>query len=124
MTQERLAQAAGLSRAAVADVELGRYKSTDGSTVERLAQALEVSVAELQTPHLESRSMDQIIDQFVQSDWYRAVKPDPSEMKWLHSLPRAFWTGIDPQPEAIATAIKLRRDFGGGRRGAKNDDEP
>lgn len=47
ISQEALADSAGLSRATVAAIELGRYDSTELSTIEALAQALSATPAEL-----------------------------------------------------------------------------
>lgn len=46
-TQHGLASAAGVSRATIAAVELGRYRSVDSRTVDKLAAALGIAAARL-----------------------------------------------------------------------------
>lgn len=110
MSQQALADAAGLSRATVAAVELGRYPSLDWTTVERLAVGLGVEPSLLAVPPVESGSLAPAVEAFMTSEWRAAMKPSEAELLWLRSMPPAVWQGLAPTAETIAMLLRWRRE--------------
>jgi putative transcriptional regulator len=109
-SQVELAQRSGLSRSTIVAVELGKYKSADMSTAEKIAAAFEVHLQDVAEIHLESGPSGELVDEFLASPWAQAVGPSDDEIEWARSLPQVIWHGARPGPEALAKIILWRRE--------------
>lgn len=106
LTQEGLAAAAGLSRATVAAIELGRYESVELSSLEALAAALKCPEFEFLV-RFEQDS--QIWTDFSSSEWKAIANATEEERRWLTSLPTKVWDGRSPKPRIVFELLELRR---------------
>lgn len=108
MSQRQLAEASGVHFTTIANLERGTQEGADLKTVERLAKALGVSVADLaETSGV--AAIEPLIQAFLQSDWGRVTKAEDDELDWLRALPGIFWRGIRPEPEALHLIIMAHR---------------
>jgi transcriptional regulator with XRE-family HTH domain len=106
-SQKDLAAKAGLSRSAVARLELGG-PDPERSTVAAIAAALGVEPYAL---HVERHSgwTRPVLIKFLQSPWLSAIKPTAEERMWLESLPEIVYWGSPPTAETVAQLILWRR---------------
>ena len=116
LTQEQLAEKAGLARVTVAFIESGRTKDADGATLNKLARALNVDVSELlrvegdvDTAYVETDVDTAYVETFLASPWGQVTKPTDDELEWLRGISARSWVGIDPVPEAVHHLIQARR---------------
>lgn len=108
MTQNEVADAAGLSRATVAGLEGGKYESVELSTIGALAEALGVGEDELIRTSEPPDSAT--IENFRHSPWFAAVRPTAEEMTWLAHLPKSFWAPpLTSSPKALFELLEFRR---------------
>lgn len=107
LTQEQLAEKAGLARVTVAFIESGRTKDADGATLNKLARALNVDVSELL--RVEGDVDTAYVETFLASPWGQVTKPTDDELEWLRGISARSWVGIDPVPEAVHHLIQARR---------------
>ena len=106
LTQEGLAEAAGLSRATVAAIEGGRYNSLTLATLERLGTALSVTVADLVARPREDAAL---LKRFKDSPWFSAVHPTEEELARLKQVPPTLWGAKAPSAGTLADLIRLIR---------------
>jgi transcriptional regulator with XRE-family HTH domain len=112
-SQSRLATAAGLSRATVAAIELGRFQASDSRTLKALAQALKVPLSQLleERPRVSVRSAKRppVLDEFLATAWPKALRFTLDELAWLDLLPLSFWRDMAPTPQMVAELIAWHR---------------
>jgi transcriptional regulator with XRE-family HTH domain len=106
LTQQALANKAGLSRATIASLERGRYPAAETSTVAALAAALNVDPSALISIHPVANPE---LDAFLISPWAKAVRARPEELQWLKSLPFAIWHGVEVDAQTLAELLAWRR---------------
>ena len=84
LTQTELAEAAGISRASVAQIEGQRYNSFTLATLEGIAKALNTAPITL----LEERSnaLSPLAESFRQSPWAAALEPSDAELARLTAV--------------------------------------
>jgi transcriptional regulator with XRE-family HTH domain len=112
LTQQALAARAGLCRATVAALELGRYPHTATRTIEALAEALAVPPERMFQTHAEAAlgaNTTEALAAFLDSRWGSAVKPTEAELDWLARLPQSFFRGGLASPQAQAELLAWRR---------------
>lgn len=109
-SQTELGAHAGISRATIAQIELGRYRSVDLDTVVALAKALGVSPSILiDGATAEEGSLQKAVEEFKNSYWAKAMSPTEEELQWLANLPVAVWVGVEPGAETVADILAWRR---------------
>lgn len=106
LSQEALAELAGVSRATVAAIELGRYSSVELSTLDALAAALMKPESAFLARPGESA---EIVAEFVKSPWCKVAHPTDEEKAWLANLPKSIWAGKEPQMQTIYELLELLR---------------
>lgn len=84
MTQAELADAAGISRASVAQIEGQRYNSFILATLEGIAAAHKTNPAALLKQP--SYTLTQLVEDFRESPWAAALKLNESEITTLNSV--------------------------------------
>jgi putative transcriptional regulator len=113
LSQQRLADEAGLSRATIAAIEGGRFASSDTSTLVRIARVFGIApenASRLLSPNPKRGPMDPFVDEYEASDIAKEVKASASELAWLRSLPEVVFFGMRPTPYTIARIIGFRRE--------------
>lgn len=109
-SQTELGVRSGISRATIAQIELGRYRSVDLDTVVALAKALGVSPSILiDGATADEGSLQQAVEDFKRSYWAKAMSPTDEELAWLAGLPDAVWVGVAPAAETVAEILAWRR---------------
>ena len=103
LSQEKLAELAGVSRPTIANIELGKYFPRWG-TMMRIAQALKCAPEDL-SGNGRNPPIDHV-ERFLLSDWARVIKPEADEVKWLKSLPVISWLGGEPTDETFARLLE------------------
>lgn len=111
-SQEVLANRASLSRSTIAAVELGKYGSSDMSTIEKIATALEVPLDEMIRAQPESGPSATMVEEFLRSVWVDEIKPTDEEIEWLRSLPTVTWGGLNPSASTVAKLVLWLREGG------------
>lgn len=108
MTQTELAEAAGISRASVAQIEGQRYSSFTLATLEGIAAALHVApVALLKKPE---GPLTPLAKQFRSSPWAAALKPTDEELALLSEVTVSIGCTPDISLSLIAELLQhLRR---------------
>ena len=107
MTQTELADAAGISRASVAQIEGQRYSSFTLATLEGIAAALHVDpVALLKSAE---GSLTPLVKQFRSSPWATALKPSDEELARLSEVTVSLDCAPDISLSLIAELFQLLR---------------
>ena len=106
LTQEGLARAAGLSRATVAAIELGRYNSVELSSLDALSRALNRAEAAFLARH---DNEPPYWSAFIASQWSSVCGPSEDERRCLAQLPDLFWGDREPEAKAVYELIEVRR---------------
>lgn len=114
LTQQELADKAGLARMTVVRIENGHQEGANLATLRTLADALGVRLMDL--ADLEESPVAPILSEYEASPYAQIDKPTPEELEWLKSLPSIVWGEIAPTPASIQGMIQLRRKFPGSRR--------
>ena len=109
LSQEELAKRSGVSRATIAQIEMGRPGSLTMSTITALSEALGVGAEDLIVENDLIPMVESSLDRFDSSPWGEAVKPTIAEKAWLRSLNARFWRGLKPSPQFVAELVLLRR---------------
>ena len=107
ITQERLADLAGMSRLNLIDIERGNNANPKQETLRHLADALGTSMDDLTAAS--GRVGPEFLAEFLASPWASDIKPNEEEVEWLRSLPRITWLSAKPSNKAIAALIEARR---------------
>jgi transcriptional regulator with XRE-family HTH domain len=108
LTQDKLAEMAGLARITVAYLETGQSQTADTDTVVKLAAALQVRLEDL-TGTGSSAPITNAVAAFSKSSWGDITKPTKGELDWLLSLAGTQLLGGEPTPEVLHHLIKARR---------------
>jgi transcriptional regulator with XRE-family HTH domain len=106
LSQEGLADLAGISRATVAAIELGRYGSVELSTLDALATALKRPEADFLARGPSDNGLGVA---FSKSAWNEVAKPSAEEVLWLSQLPESIWAGKAPSMQILYDLLELRR---------------
>lgn len=107
LTQEDLAEMAGLSRATIAGIELGRWSSVEYSTIAALARALKVNEGHLMAMDPPDNAL---LQAFLKSPWSASLRPSQQELEWLNTIPPNFFgSDVAIDHEAYAELLLLRR---------------
>lgn len=109
LTQQQLADECGVSRGTIACVELGTYVEPELSTLVSLAKALGTTVDALRQPQGRTAALEPYIEAFRSSPWAEALRPTEDELRWLSSLPKAVYWGLEPTPHTIARLLEWHR---------------
>lgn len=114
LTQQQLADRAKVRRETVSRLESGKKVRTSTGTVDAIARALGVRVADLYTeaPSVTETPIEPLLQRFLVSPWGQAIAPTPDELQWLRSAPSAFWVGLDPSDETFALLVQAYRKSG------------
>lgn len=107
ISQQQLADAAGISRATIAQIEGGRYKSLSLATLERISLAL--GIAEIDLLRRANETLPDSLLPFQQSPWFLALKPATPELAKLARILKIMWPRKNPEPEAIAELLQFIR---------------
>lgn len=107
MSQHRLAEASGLSRSTIAQIENGRYNSLSLATLEAISRAVQVPEVELlrrtgPQPSPSARA-------FEVSAWKDAMKPSVTEMAILSRALGVIWPNEKVDPETTAELLRVLR---------------
>lgn len=106
LSQEGLAESAGVSRATVAAIELGRYSSVELSTLDALAAALMKPESAFLARPGESAGL---VAEFLKSPWQKVAHPTDEEKVWLANLPSSLWAGKEPDMQTVYELLELLR---------------
>lgn len=110
MTQQELADAAGLHKNTIINWERAKVADVDSGNVRRVAEALGCDPADLLDQPGSSRPVAEILPEYLASPWYQIDKPTPEEIQELTSKHAISWLGgEDPDPEAVHLYIESRR---------------
>lgn len=113
LSQQKLADRAGLSRATIAAIEGNRFASSDTSTLVAIAGVFGIepeNASRLLSPDPERSPMEPFIEEYKASPVYQDVKATDAEIEWLRSLPEVVFFGKRPTPFTIARIIAWRRE--------------
>lgn len=108
LTQDGLAELAGLSRMTVAYLETGQNQTADTDTLVKLARALGARLEEL-TGTDDDPKIQEAVDVFLASSWGDVTKPTPGEVVRLRAHAGSQWPGQKPKPEALHYLVKAWR---------------
>lgn len=102
MSQYELADASGVSRATIANIERDVYQTTQLETLLKLADALGVTVSNL-VEGIETHSTHpkDLVAEFLDSALGQAASVTPEEEAWLRSLPEISWLGDAPSEKTF-----------------------
>lgn len=109
MSQYSLADASGVSRSSIADLERGRYPSVDIETLQRLAPALGVTINELVDPRGSWVSSQSALDVFMSSAYAESMAPTDREKQMIRLMPDSIWWQMDVTAEAVADILMTIR---------------
>lgn len=101
LTQEELADLAGVARPTVTEIETGGAPNPREVTRQALAKALGVSVSELARATEPNREMAEAVSDYVASPYAAIDRPQFEELTRLKRVEVAQWTGRKPSPESI-----------------------
>lgn len=101
-SQYTLAEAAGIPRSTIQQIEDARYRKVDIETLKKLSGALGVTVNELLEPRGLSMSSAAALAILMESPWAASVQPTREEQQWIRMLPDMTWYGVEPSPEIVA----------------------
>jgi transcriptional regulator with XRE-family HTH domain len=106
LSQRALAEVSGISRPAIASIELGLQSSVRLATLERLAHSLKCEVSDLMG---QTNSDDaDIVQAFLGSALAEELAVTPKEKTWLLSL-RISWQGRTPTKSSILMLLLAHR---------------
>lgn len=107
LTQTELADAAGISRASVAQIEGQRYNSFTLATLEGIAKALGTAPIAL----LEQRdhALSPLVESFRQSPWAGALVPTEAELAHLTAVLKAIECAAETPLALIAELLQVMR---------------
>lgn len=108
LTQEELAERAGVSRETIAKLESGERKRAALSTLEAIAPILHVSVDFLRGEVHESPIEPQI-QEYLRHEYAGIDKPTEEEIAWFRGKDSLFWRGLPADPESLHKLILLHR---------------
>jgi len=112
-TRAELMRRTGLSRQTIYSLLRSRYKSSDVTTLERLAEAFGVGIDRLRSPHLVRSSLAPAVKAFMESPWFADMQPSEVEIEWLKGLPDAIWHGHAPTARTVARILEWHRSSRG-----------
>ena len=107
LTQTELAEAAGISRASVAQIEGQRYNSFTLATLEGIAKALKT--APIKLLEQQEHALAPLADQFRQSPWSAALEPTETELARLSAVMRAIDCAAETPLVLIAELLQVMR---------------
>lgn len=108
LSQYRLAELSGVSRPAIAGIELGRHKDVKIDTLNALAKALGVSVSHFLDDG-EKKDSSPELAQFLQSEMPEVLKLTQEEVASLKCLPSNFWRGHHPTIMSYVSIVQALR---------------
>lgn len=109
MSQEELAERAGLSRFTIAGIETSRHRNVTTETLVKIAKALNITPQDLLNP--EDSGLAKLVEEFMDTQIGRDLALTPDQKKWLSTLLGAW----PPLPLThlcllhLAEAIRLSR---------------
>lgn len=107
LSQYKLADAAGVSRATIANIE-GGQDSANSETLQKLADALGVGIEEL-AGKADRAGAQALVERFLASEYGQYAHPTDDELRWLRSLPDLGWLGSSPTPRTIEKLLEAYR---------------
>ena len=108
LTQQQLAELAGVSRESIAKLESGERKRAALSTLEAIAPILGVSVDYL-SGKMQSSPVEPLIQEYLRHEYAKIDKPTPKEIAWFREQNEVLWRGMPADPETIHILIRLHR---------------
>lgn len=107
MSQSDLAEAAGLSRSTIAQIENNRYNSLSLATLEAISKV--VGVSEVQLLRRVSETQASATKAFRESPWFDALKPSVAELELLERALSAIWPHEDVAAAPVAAILQAIR---------------
>jgi len=110
LSQDELAAKSGWgSRVYIARIETGAVQTPSLETQQRLADALEVPLAELAKPAHGVSPIAPLVEGFRESDLARAIGATEEELAYLLRLGDLKWLEVEPTFTTLVNLIKARR---------------
>lgn len=111
LTQEQLAERAGVVRLTVQRIESGTISNVQTKTLDALAEALAVKVTDLTEPTVATTPVEPLLQEFLASPHAKVLDPPLSaqEIEWLRSLPGVMWIGLEPTPLSLRYLVEAYR---------------
>ena len=110
MTQEALAQEAGVGRITIANLESGQAVDASTRILRKIAGALVVNLSDLAVDEGELVDMEPAIQAFLASPYGQITQPTKEELAVLRSQRKSMWVDWKPTPKRLRLLILALRD--------------
>lgn len=110
-SQYTLADASGVSRGTIANIERGANADVMLETLQALALALGMTVEDL-TGEMDRPTPTDLLELFLASDYGQDAEPTPDEIEWLRTtLETLSWNGRTPGNRTLSLLLQGYRSL-------------
>ena len=115
LNQHEMAKRSGVARITIANVELGKHSGIRPSTAYKLAQALGITSEELlgeteaEPSEAKSRSITQVLSDYVALKKGTIVEPTTAEKAWLQRILETWGDELQPSTASVLFLLLARR---------------